>query len=167
MEEKNLKSMQQEQSGQQEKSRIDEEQTRLLETMIKRQERDIVINRVTAFAECTLLVILVIVFALLVPRFLKTVRRVDEGMEEVSAFLSEAEVTVEKINHLAGEAEEAMSEAVELADNANTVIEDNDEALSEAIENFNKLDFESLNNSILRLEEIITPVADLASRILS
>ena len=134
------------------KESVDEKQTRLLETMIKRQERDIRINRITAWAECLLLTVLIIVFAVLVPRFLKTVQRVDRTMEEVDVLL--------------GQAQEAMSEMVDLARDMDEVVQENDEAISEAIANFNSVDFDSLNTSISNIANFLEPVVELVTGIL-
>lgn len=129
------------------KKTVDEEQNLLLQKMIERQERDIRVSRITAAAECILLGALIIVFALLVPKFLTTVTRVQEAMEEVDVLVEQAE--------------ESMSEITSLARDADTIIMSNEEAISEAIENFNSVDFDSLNQSISELAQIMEPVAEV------
>lgn len=132
-----------------EKRNIDEEQTRLLQKMIERQEHDIKLARITAFAECSLLAVLVIVFAVLVPRFYKTVQTVEESMERVDILVDHAE--------------ESLSEVTDLAKDADDVIEANGEKISLAIDNFNSVDFESLNKSISEIAEVIEPVVDVVN----
>ena len=158
-----------------EKLLVDTEQTRLLEKMIKRQESDIMLSRITAFAECALLAVLVIAFGLLIPRFLSTVKHVESSMEEVDALVAQADEAIGEIRvfvgnaneamseamELADQAEEAMSEAVELVEHADTFIVENDEAVSQAIANFNSVDFESLNSSIVNLEKMIAKVKEV------
>ena len=129
------------------KKTVDEEQTLLLQKMIERQERDIRLSRITAIAECALLTALIIVFALLVPKFLTTVTRVQEAMEEVDVLVEHAE--------------ESMSEITDLVRDADSIIMSNEEAISEAIENFNSVDFESLNQSISELAQIMEPVVEV------
>ena len=129
------------------KNAVDEEQTLLLQKMIERQERDIRVARITATAECILLAALIIVFALLVPKCLTTVTRVQEAMEEVDVLVEQAE--------------ESMSEITSLARDADAIIMSNEEAISEAIENFNSVDFDSLNQSISELAQIMEPVAEV------
>ena len=91
--------------------------------------------------------VLIIVFALLVPKFLTTVTRVQEAMEEVDVLVEQAE--------------ESMSEITSLARDADAIIMSNEEAISEAIENFNSVDFDSLNQSISELAQIMEPVAEV------
>ena len=132
-----------------EKRNIDEEQNRLLQKMIERQEHDIRLTRITAFAECSLLAVLVIVFAILVPRFYKTVQSVEDAMERVGLLVDHAE--------------ESLSEVTDLAQDADDVIEANGEKIGLAIDNFNSVDFDSLNKSISEIAQIIEPVVDVVN----
>lgn len=132
-----------------EKRNIDEEQNRLLQKMIERQEHDIRLTRITAFAECSLLAVLVIVFAILVPRFYKTVQSVEDAMERVDLLVDHAE--------------ESLSEVTDLAQDADDVIEANGEKIGLAIDNFNSVDFDSLNKSISEIAQIIEPVVDVVN----
>ena len=126
---------------------VDAEQTRLLRKMLERQDRDSTLARIIAFAEIGLLIVLIIVFAFLVPRFLNTVRKVN--------------ATMESVDELVDQAKESLSEVTDLAVDADKVIEANEEAVKEAIKNFNSVDFESLNNSISGLAEVIQPIVDV------
>lgn len=129
------------------KDQIDREQTQLLQKMIQRQEKDILISRITAIAECTLLAALIIVFSLLVPKFLNTVSRVEETMNQIDLLIDQTEQSLITISDLAIDADE--------------LIISNDEAIAEAITNFNNVDFESLNESIANLADIIKPVVEI------
>ncbi|MBR2764677.1 MAG: hypothetical protein IKE03_01665 [Blautia sp.] len=131
------------------KDRIDEEQTKLLQMLIRRQEKDVMINRITALAMCMLLCILVVVFALLVPRFLRTLSLVDEKMESVSVFVDQAQQSLEEITLL--------------VEDADDVILANEKDLAEAIDHFNNVDFDSLNESINNIREIIGPLSKVMS----
>ena len=133
------------------KVKVDEEQTRLLQMLIRRQEKDVMINRITALAMCLLLGSLVIVFALLVPRFIGTLSLVDEKMESVSAFMEHAE--------------ESLEEITRLVEDADDVILANEKDLAEAIDHFNDVDFDSLNESINSIREIIGPLSKVMSLI--
>ena len=134
-----------------EKSTIDAEQTRLLQEMIRRQESDVRTNRVIATVEIVLLVGLIAVFAWMIPKYMKTVARVQESMEKVDGFVLEAD--------------EAMSEIMELVKDADTLIQSNEEGVNTALENFNSVDFESLNTSIASISEMITNLNGSVSNI--
>ena len=48
------------------KEEVDREQSALLKKMIEKQEHDIKLTKVIAFAECSLLVVLIVVFLVLI-----------------------------------------------------------------------------------------------------
>lgn len=147
-----------------EKKTIDEEQSRLLQKMIERQEKDILISRITAIAECALLAVLVIVFGILVPKFFKTVARVEESMDRVDMLVADAETALTDLTGLAEDAEVTLGRIKTLAQDADTVLQDNDEALTQAIDNFNSVDFESLNRSISHIADVIEPIVELLQK---
>ena len=130
---------------------VDEEQNRLLQLMIKRQERDIVLSRITAYAECAMLLVLIIVFALLVPKFLTAVTQVEEAMDEVHV--------------LTEDAEEALTQIVALVEDVDSVVKENEEEIGEAIENFNSVDFEGLNETVSNIEKIVSDLEGVLSRL--
>ena len=129
--------------------KMDEEQNMLLQKMIERQERDIILSRITAFAECALLIGLLIVFLLLVPKFINMLTKVEQEMEHVDSLIEDVEESLIQITALAVDADE--------------VVKENDEAIAEALENFNKVDFDSLNESISSIADIIAPVVDFVN----
>lgn len=123
------------------------EQTRLLQKMSRRQEQGISVSKVIAIAEFALLGVLVVVFILLVPMFLKTVTRVQETMDNVDKLIDQVETS--------------MSEVTDLAIDTDALINENEEAIKVAIGNFNSVDFESLNHSIHSLAEILEPAVEV------
>jgi hypothetical protein len=59
--------------------------------MIEKQEHDIRLTKVIAFAECALLVVLSVVFLVLIPRFFTTVQKVEATMEDVNDLIDLSE----------------------------------------------------------------------------
>ncbi len=129
------------------KKMTDAEQTVLLRKMIERQEHDIRLSRIIAFAECALLAILIIIFAVLVPRFFKTVKQVDSTMVQVDSLIEQAQSSLSGINIF--------------VQDADSVILENEAAISTAIDNFNSVDFDSLNQSIASLARILKPLLEV------
>lgn len=129
------------------KKMTDAEQTVLLRKMIERQEHDIRLSRIIAFAECALLAILIIIFAVLVPRFFKTVKQVDSTMVQVDSLIEQAQGSLSGINTF--------------VQDADSVILENEAAISTAIDNFNSVDFDSLNQSIASLARILKPLLEV------
>ena len=132
---------------QSEKEEVDREQSALLKKMIEKQEHDIKLTKVIAFAECSLLVVLIVVFLVLIPRFFTTVQKVETTMEDVNQLIDLTEKSLENIQDLVADADEIMMK--------------NEQSIASALENFNKVDFDSLNRSITSLGDIMQPILDM------
>ena len=131
------------------KEEVDREQSALLKKMIEKQEHDIKLTKVIAFAECSLLVVLIVVFLVLIPRFFTTVQKVETTMEDVNQLIDLTEKSLENIQDLVADADEIMMK--------------NEQSIASALENFNKVDFDSLNRSIASLGDIMQPILDMLS----
>lgn len=131
------------------KEEVDREQSALLKKMIDKQEHDIKLTKVIAFAECSLLVVLIVVFLVLIPRFFTTVQKVESTMEDVNHLIETSEKSLKNIQDLVADADEIMM--------------NNEQSIASALENFNKVDFDSLNRSISSLGDIMQPILDMLS----
>ena len=129
------------------KEEVDREQSALLKKMIEKQEHDIKLTKVIAFAECSLLVVLIVVFLVLIPRFFTTVQKVETTMEDVNQLIDLTEKSLENIQDLVADEDEIMMK--------------NEQSIASALENFNKVDFDSLNRSITSLGDIMQPILDM------
>ena len=129
------------------KEEVDREQSALLKKMIDKQEHDIKLTKVIAFAECSLLVVLIVVFLVLIPRFFTTVQKVESTMEDVNHLIETSEKSLKNIQDLVADADEIMMK--------------NEQSIASALENFNKVDFDSLNRSISSLGDIMQPILDM------
>ncbi|MDO5703330.1 MAG: hypothetical protein Q4G47_08260 [Lachnospiraceae bacterium] len=128
---------------------VDKEQTILLKMMVDRQERDFRIQRIIAFSEVTLLIVMIVISVVAVPRIFQTTKKVESTMETVNTLLDQAK--------------DSLTQITELADVADRVMKDNEKSLQVAIENFNRVDFESLNRSISSLGDVMQPMVDFLS----
>jgi predicted PurR-regulated permease PerM len=90
------------------KEEVDREQSALLKKMIEKQEHDIKLTKVIAFAECSLLVVLIVVFLVLIPRFFTTVQKVESTMEDVNHLIETSEKSLKNIQDLVADADEIM-----------------------------------------------------------
>lgn len=131
------------------KEEVDREQSALLKKMIEKQEHDIKLTKVIAFAECSLLVVLIVVFLVLIPRFFTTVQKVESTMEDVNHLIETSEKSLKNIQDLVADADEIMM--------------NNEQSIASALENFNKVDFDSLNRSISSLGDVMQPILDMLS----
>ena len=131
------------------KEEVDREQSALLKKMVEKQEHDIKLTKVIAFAECSLLVVLIVVFLVLIPRFFTTVQKVESTMEDVNHLIETSEKSLKNIQDLVADADEIMMK--------------NEQSIASALENFNKVDFDSLNRSISSLGDIMQPILDMLS----
>ncbi|MBE7007756.1 MAG: hypothetical protein E7422_01185 [Ruminococcaceae bacterium] len=96
-----------------------------------------------------LLVAVCVISAVLVPKTLRTLARVDETLAGIDA--------------LTGTAEDALTAANAAADSANKLLAENADAVSEAMDKFNSVDFDSLNKAIKDLADIVEPLAKVSN----
>jgi predicted PurR-regulated permease PerM len=129
------------------KEEVDREQSALLKKMIEKQEHDIRLTKVIAVAECSLLIVLIVVFLIMIPRFFTTVKKVETTMEDVNDLIDLTEKSLENIQDLVTDADEVMMK--------------NEQSIASALENFNKVDFDSLNRSIASLGDIMQPILEV------
>ena len=123
------------------------ESLEILHKMMEKQEKGIRLNRIVAFAECFLLAIMLTVTLVLGPVILRTVRNVNDVLEQVDTLVDNVEGSLEEIKVL--------------AQDADVLVVANEEAVNEAIGHFNEVDFESLNRSIERLSNVLKPMSEI------
>ena len=68
---------------------------------------------------------------------------------------------MEQVDELIVQAQSSMSGVMVLVEDADSVITANDTAIADAIENFNSVDFDSLNESIASLAKIVKPILEV------
>ena len=123
------------------------ESLEILHKMMEKQEKGIRLNRIVAFSECFLLAIMLTVTLVLGPVILRTVRNVNDVLEQVDTLVDNVEGSLEEIKVLAQDADD--------------LVVANEEAVNEAIGHFNEVDFESLNRSIERLSNVLKPMSEI------
>lgn len=96
-----------------------------------------------------LLVVACVASAVLIPKTLRTIERVD--------------TTLAGIDSLVETADAALNAANAAADSANKLVADNADAVAEAMEKFNSVDFDSLNKAIKDLADIVEPLAKVSN----
>jgi uncharacterized protein YukE len=129
------------------KEEVDREQSALMKKMIEKQEHDIRLTKIIAFAECSLLIVLIVVFLVMIPRFFTTVKKVEATMEDVNELIDTSQKSLENIQDLVADADDIMMK--------------NEQSIANALENFNKVDFDSLNRSIASLGDIMQPILEV------
>jgi septation ring formation regulator EzrA len=83
----------------------------------------------------------------MIPRFFTTVKKVETTMEDVNDLIDLTEKSLENIQDLVTDADEVMMK--------------NEQSIASALENFNKVDFDSLNRSIASLGDIMQPILEV------
>ncbi len=119
----------------------------ILQKMMEKQEKGIRLNRIVAFAECFLLAVMLITAVVLGPLILRTVRNVNDVLEQVDSLIDNVESSLVEIKVLAQDADD--------------LVVANEAAVNEAIGHFNEVDFESLNRSIERLSNVLKPMSKI------
>lgn len=119
----------------------------ILQKMMEKQEKGIRLNRIVAFAECFLLAVMLITALVMGPVILRTVRNVNDVLEQVDSLIDNVESSLVEIKVLAQDADD--------------LVVANEAAVNEAIGHFNEVDFESLNRSIERLSNVLKPMSKI------
>ena len=123
------------------------ESLEILQKMMEKQEKGIRLNRIVAFAECFLLAVMLITALVMGPVILRTVRNVNDVLEQVDSLIDNVESSLVEIKVLAQDADD--------------LVVANEAAVNEAIGHFNEVDFESLNRSIERLSNVLKPMSKI------
>ena len=96
-----------------------------------------------------LLAVICVVSAVLVPKTLRALDRVDGTLSGVDSLVKTAEAALDTANAA--------------ADNANRLVANNADAVAEAMEKFNSVDFDSLNRAIKDLADVVAPLAKVSN----
>ena len=70
---------------------------------------------------------------------------------------------MEDVNHLIETSEKSLKNIQDLVADADEIMMNNEQSIASALENFNKVDFDSLNRSISSLGDIMQPILDMLS----
>ncbi len=123
-----------------------------LEELLKKQEKQLKITRLSGFAVLALAVALIIACVILVPKAVSTMHQMEVLAEEASALMENANNTLEGIDEMSAEIKTA-------ADGINGLVEDNSSVLTESMTKLNSIDFEGLNKAITDLGAVVEPMA--------
>lgn len=116
--------------------------------LLKEERKQVKLVRLLLLVNTVLATAVIIAFVIIIPR--------------LTAIVSNTESTLADIQSLAGQAETALAGIDEMVENANAILVENASGMNEAIDNFNKVDFDSLNEAIRNLSEAVEPLAGFA-----
>ena len=105
--------------------------------------------RILVIVNVIMAAVIVTAFVLLVPKTLSMFGALQEAVTELQELSSSAQESMDGINEIVGE--------------ANTIMNDNAAGMQQALENFNSVDFETLNKAINNLSDAVEPLANLAN----
>lgn len=141
----------------------------LLAELLAYQKKDSKRNRIAAFANILLIVVLLVALITIIPRALDLVNHVESSLQELDALAEQANEVIVEANGLADEAGRMMTDMDTLASdasvfigNANKVLEENTEAVTNTVQRLNEVDFEGLNEAIENLNDAIRPLSEFA-----
>ena len=147
----------------------------LLVELVRQQQKNARTSRIAMIFLGCILAVLVVFFAMTVPKTVSTFKEIQNGMKKLQDFTAKAEEEMEELDKLAKQAEgslsnlDALSESAagsldgidEMVSNINQLVVDNTEALDETISKMNQVDFDKLNQAIEDLSNVVAPLAAL------
>ncbi len=111
-----------------------------------------------------LAVIVTIAFAIIMPRAIHTLERVNTTLTQANTTLSQIETTMSKLETTVDQAQVSLDQIDEAVRNVNTLVEDNTDILNNTIKDISEIDFKTLNDSIQDLNRVIQPLSRFFSR---
>ncbi len=119
--------------------------------------------RILVIVNVIMAAVIVTAFVLLVPKTLSMFGALQEAVTELQELSSSAQESMDGINEIVGEANTIMNDADQMVKDANQIMNDNAAGMQQALENFNSVDFETLNKAINNLSDAVEPLANLAN----
>ena len=113
------------------------------------QKKQTLLAYVRTIASLLALVVIVAALVLFAPQILNTVDHIDSTLARVDSMVSEADDTISSIKETIGSASGTSTEGLE--------------GLADAIEKINSIDFDTLNESINSLQEVVSGLSRLTS----
>ena len=90
------------------------------------------------------------------------VTNVQNASEHVQELSESAQESLDGINEMVADARQIVQNADQIVADADQVLVDNSDAVKAALENFNSVDFETLNKAIRDLSAAVEPLANLS-----
>ena len=131
----------------------------LLTEIAKSGSQRKIFSLVTAIA----VLLVFVVLAIGVKKITGVLPAVESALNQVGSAAGELETTMKDVDKIAEQAETSLSGIDSLVENTNKMVQDNTKNVSEAFSNFNKVDFDSLNQAIKDLQDVVQPLAEFAN----
>ena len=126
------------------------EDKELLIELVKSQRKDALGQRITAIATLGMFAALVIALVIIVPKVVATIDQV--------------QTTITETENLVKQAEETMSGIDSMVANVDSLVVENTESVNKAMEDLNNIDFETLNQGIQDLSDVVEPLANFFNK---
>ena len=117
----------------------------LLVELVKSQRKDTRGQKITAYATIALFAAVAIALIIIVPK--------------VTTLINELTYSLEEMNDLVAQAQTSLGGIDDMIANVDKVVVDNTDSVNEVLENFNKVDFDHLNQAITDLGNVVEPLS--------
>ena len=136
----------------------------MMQELIRLEHNTAQWQKITGIALIGLFVIFGIALLIVVPKVTGAVRQMTKTMENVDHLAAEAETALEQVNVIAGQVTGSIDNIDTMVQNVDEFVVANTENVNQAVNNFNDIDFESLNAAIQDLKDVVEPLANFARR---
>ncbi|MBQ4473053.1 MAG: hypothetical protein IJR36_04345 [Lachnospiraceae bacterium] len=149
---------------QEEEKKAMSQEAQMLEELIRLEHNTALWQKVTGIALIGLFVIFGVALLILVPKVNGAVRQMTTTMENVDRLAAEAETALGQVNGLAEQVGGSIDNIDAMVQNVDEFVVANTENVNQAVNNFNDIDFDSLNAAIQDLRDVVEPLANFARR---
>ncbi|MCR5371354.1 MAG: hypothetical protein K6E83_11680 [Clostridium sp.] len=119
----------------------------LLIELTRMQRRDTFLEHISALAAIGMFIVMLLVFMVIVPKAVITLREVDRTVKEVNTLAKEAQDSLDGIDVMVG--------------NVDKMVVENTDAVKNSLEQISKVDYVTLNAAIKNLNDTVTPLAEM------
>ena len=151
----------------------------LLAELLRSQNKSARNSHIAAIAGAVIALVIVIAACVLIPKATAALSKIDglaaeadALVEQADTVLAQTDAAMEQAEKAMGEVEKAMKDAEkalgqaqdsldkidDMVDGVNTVVEQNAKNLTDAMRKLNGIDFDTLNDSIKALYDVLTPI---------
>lgn len=113
------------------------------------KRKQLILARIRTYVSVAILVIILLVSVILVPKVITTMNTVEE--------------TAGNLNRVATGIQTSLEGVDKLIESTNKMVETNTKDMEDALNNFNSIDFDSLNGAIEDLASVVEPLARFTS----
>ncbi|MBR1758064.1 MAG: hypothetical protein IJ744_04965 [Lachnospiraceae bacterium] len=140
------------------------EENAMMQELIRMQEKTAVWQKITGIALIALFLIIGVALMIVIPRVNRAINQMNETMQTVDTLAEQAEASLAEIDKLVNIGQNSLTGIDSMVKSVDDFVTDNTDNVNQAVGHFNQIDFDSLNQAIEDLKDVVEPLANFARR---